>query len=56
MRKNAILILMAVVAAVMALVWPWSTEIEAISSRDIIAQHGAGSRDLPFSRPATRLR
>jgi hypothetical protein len=56
MRKKAVLVLMAGAAAVMALVWSWSTEIEAISPRDIIVQQGAGSRDLPFSRPATRIR
>jgi hypothetical protein len=56
MRKKAVLVLMAGVVAVMAIVWSWSTEIEAISPSDIIVQQGGGSRDLPFSRPATRIR
>ena len=54
MRKKAVLVLMAGVAAVMAIVWSWSTEIEEFSPRDIIIQQGGGSRDLPFSRPVSR--
>ena len=43
MRKKAVLVLMAGVVAVMAIVWSWSTEIEAISPSDIIVQQGGGS-------------